>query len=114
MKPVLPTDKEIDELVAFLPLLYAGGITPIDRWAGGTTDQAGISTLSWPKYHPVVKEFYRVAAKKCWSDHEYLPNEAERMIHDEKVVNRASLVEIKTMLTFCVRGERFCEGHWAQ
>ena len=24
----------------------------------------------------------------------------------------ASLAQIKTMLTFCVRGERFCDGHW--
>ena len=25
----------------------------------------------------------------------------------------ASLSEIKTMLTYCVRGERFSDGHWA-
>ena len=24
----------------------------------------------------------------------------------------ASLAQIKTMLTFCVRGERFSDGHW--
>ncbi|MEI2789718.1 MAG: DUF6508 domain-containing protein [Steroidobacteraceae bacterium] len=27
-------------------------------------------------------------------------------------VRRASLDEIRTMLTYCVRGERFCDGHW--
>ena len=27
-------------------------------------------------------------------------------------VRRASLDEIRTMLTYCVRGERFCDGRW--
>jgi hypothetical protein len=33
------------------------------------------------------------------------------MLEDEARVRRASLDEIKTMLTYCVRGERFCDGH---
>jgi hypothetical protein len=28
------------------------------------------------------------------------------------VVKAADLTKIKTMLTFCVRGERFSDGHW--
>ena len=28
-------------------------------------------------------------------------------------IQRATLAEIKTMLTYCVRGERFGDGHWA-
>jgi hypothetical protein len=26
----------------------------------------------------------------------------------------ADLFQIKTMLAYCVRGERFCEGHWGE
>ena len=34
------------------------------------------------------------------------------MLEDEALVRRASMDEIRTMLTYCVRGERFSEGHW--
>jgi hypothetical protein len=34
------------------------------------------------------------------------------MLRDEELVRTASLAQIKTMLTFCVRGERFSDGHW--
>jgi hypothetical protein len=27
-------------------------------------------------------------------------------------VRNATLDQIKTMLTYCVRGERVCDGHW--
>jgi len=36
------------------------------------------------------------------------------MIKDEALIRTASLSQIKTMLTFCLRGERFSDGHWAQ
>ena len=36
------------------------------------------------------------------------------MSQDENAIKTASLSQIKTMLTFCVRGERFSDGHWAQ
>ncbi len=34
------------------------------------------------------------------------------MLEDQALVRRASISEIKTILTYCVRGERFSEGHW--
>ena len=37
----------------------------------------------------------------------------QRAIQDENFIKTADLSQIKTMLTFCVRGERFCDGHWA-
>ena len=36
------------------------------------------------------------------------------MIKDESLIQSASIPQIKTMLTFCVRGERFSDGHWAE
>jgi hypothetical protein len=45
-------------------------------------------------------------------DFDYVPQEAGRMLEDEAAVRRADLEQIKTMLTYCVRGERFGEGHW--
>ena len=45
-------------------------------------------------------------------DFDYVPQEAGRMLEDPALVRRASIDEIKAMLTYCVRGERFSEGHW--
>jgi hypothetical protein len=45
--------------------------------------------MPWPRYDAIVVRFFEAA-----------------------LVRRASLDQVKTMLTCCVRGERFGEGHW--
>jgi hypothetical protein len=112
VKTRAPTLLEIEELIAFLPRLYAEGFAPINRWNGGTKDQDGMITMPWPEYNETVLEFVEVASRECWTDPEYLINKARRMLENEYAIEAADLTKIKTMLTFCVRGERFCEGHW--
>ena len=108
-----PVLGEIEELVAFLPKLYADGFKPIRRWGGGEQNKNGGLTMPWPDYDEVVIEFFRAAGKDCWCDYAYHPEEAGRMLEDKEFVKVSSLSQIKTMLTYCVRGERFCDGHWA-
>ncbi len=36
------------------------------------------------------------------------------MIRDGEFIKIAPIKDIKTMLTYCVRGERFSDGHWAE
>lgn len=55
----------------------------------------------------MVVEFFRAAGAECWSDFDYIPEEAGRMLRDAAAVGTAKLDQIKTMLTYCVRGERF-------
>ena len=110
----LPTLQEIEELTAFLPGLCADGFSPIISWSGGEKQKDGSITMPYPSYHKVVEEFFHVAARECWLDFEYDPKQACKMLRDEKLIKTASLSEIKSMLTFCVRGERFSDGHWAQ
>jgi hypothetical protein len=62
----------------------------------------------------VVDEFFKAVSNECWLDFEYDPEEAYRMLKDEAAVKAADLAKIKTMLTFCVRGERFSDGHWEE
>jgi Family of unknown function (DUF6508) len=101
-------------LVAYLPRLYAEGFKPVIRWNGGNRGQDGVIHMPWPEYNPLVEEFYRLVGSECWLDYGYNPAEAARMIRDEEFVRSASLSQIKTMLTFCLRGERFADGHWAE
>ncbi len=112
MNSRLPTPQEIEELVSFLPRLYADGLTPIKRWVGGTKDENGVIILSWPEYEKVVEEFFQVASRDCWIDYAYSPEDSGRMIENDDCIKAADLAQTKTMLTFCVRGERFCDGHW--
>jgi hypothetical protein len=107
-----PTSQEIEALVSFLPRLYAEGFTPIESWGGGTKDKGGIFPM--PDYHRDVLEFFRIASSECWCDYDYDPGDARRMLENEAAVKAADLPRIKTMLTYCVRGERFCEGHWGE
>ena len=107
----LPTLQDIEELTTFLPRLYAEGFSPIVSWDGGEKRKDGSFTLPYPNYNPLVEEFFRTVAS-AWLDYEYNPEQAWQMLQDENAVKTASLSQIKTLLTFCVRGERFSDGHW--
>lgn len=109
---IAPTSRDIARLVAYLPRLYAPGFQPIVRWGGEEPDAEGNFAMPWPEYDPLVVEFFQCAAQACWSDYDYHAGEASRMLSDAERVAHASLDEIKTMLTFCARGERFYDGHW--
>jgi len=107
-----PTLHEIDELVAFLPRLTAEGFAPVREWGGGEKQADGAYVMPWPRYDAIVIRFFEAAGQDCWMDFDYVPQEAGRMLEDPALVRRATLDQVKTMLTYCVRGERFGEGHW--
>lgn len=113
-KTQLPTLQQIEALIAFLPRLYAEGFSPVESWSGGEKQKDGSFTIPYPNYNPVVEEFFRAVSSEGWLDHEYNPEQAYQMLKDENLVKTASLTQIQTMLTFCVRGERFSDGHWGE
>ena len=109
-----PTLQEVEALTAFLPRLYAEGFSPVTRWEGGGKNKDGSYNLPYPKYEKVVEEFYYSLGSEAWLDYDYNPERAYRMLKDENLIRTASLSQVRTMLTFCVRGERFSDGHWAE
>ena len=110
----LPTLSEIEALTAFLPRLYADGFSPVVHWDGGQKNNDGLLSLPYPQYDPLVEDFFHLLGSECWLDYGYDPAQAWAVLQDEARVKVASLSEVKTMLTFCVRGERFSDGHWAE
>lgn len=112
MKTRTPTSQDINELISYLPRLYVEGFSPIKKWNGGTKGQDGVITMPWPEYDKVVREFFRTASSECWIAYDYSPGKAARMLADENSIETSDINQIKTMLTYCVRGERFCDGHW--
>ena len=45
-----PTARDIENLLAFLPRLYAEGFTPIASWGGGEKEEDGAIVMPWPEY----------------------------------------------------------------
>jgi uncharacterized protein DUF6508 len=94
--------------------MYTEGFSPIVSWGGGKKQKDGSISVPYSNYHSLVEEFFRLVAIGGWLDYEYDPEQAYQMLKDENLIKTASLSQIKTMLTFCVWGERFSDGHWGQ
>ncbi len=110
----IPTLDEMETLTAYLPRLYAEGFSPVDHWYASEKLKDGSFTLPYPKYNPLVEEFFRHVSGDGWLDYEYNPEQAYQILKDENTVKTSSLEQIKSMLTFCARGERFSDGHWEE
>ena len=100
----------IDELLALLPAFEAEGFTAAKSWTGGETSP-GVHTWQVPIYVDAVRTFIDVASKDFWQDFEYIEKNAGQWLKRPGFIEQAGLEEIKTMLTFIIRGERFCDGH---
>ena len=93
---------------------YREGFKTVVLCGDGKKTDKGVVVMSWPKYEEAVIQFFSAAARECWSDSNYTSKNIGAMICDPEKVACATLQEIKSMLTWCVRGERFCDGHWGE
>lgn len=109
MKDEKVTLVEIEELLFFLPLFEEPNRKFVE-WVGGKEVESGVFQIPYPKYSEDVMKFFRLAKQPCWRDKNYLSNGSREMLQDENLIKNATIENIKTMLTFCVRGERFCDG----
>ena len=109
-----PTRQQVEALTVFLPRLYAPDFAPVLKWEGGQKQANGAYTMPYPSYDPLVEEFFDAVRHKGWVDTSYQPESSWQMLKDEAVVRSAGFDQIRQMLTYCVRGERFSDGHWEQ
>lgn len=112
MEEEIPTDEDMERLLSYLPLFDKPGRQFVKRWAGGEKLGEHSFNVSYPVYEEDVGHFFQLASQPCWNDTNYNPEAAGRMLEDELAVSNASIEGIRTMLAFCVRGERFCDGYW--
>lgn len=102
----LPTLTDIDALLAFMP-----GFRERERRFVRTEPSAA---NSWSyRYDPDVYAFFGVASAECWMDHDYDPERATMLLKDPRAIAGADLLTLRTLMTACVRGEKFCDGWWA-
>ena len=101
MRDAEVTTADMDALLAFLPLFEGAKFEPVLEWN------------PWPVYTAEVSDFFSLVGSSCWIDYDYLSHAASKKIDDDAFIGAASLDEIKTMLTLCMRSERFGDGSWA-
>ena len=107
-----PTARDIRDLIAFLPKLYADGFVPIKR-ARSKDGDGEIVAFPWAEYEGVVDEFMDCIRRECWLDYGYVPEEVQILIENEDAIGAATLPQIRAMLTYVLRGERFSDGWWS-
>lgn len=107
-----PTGRDADELIEYLPNLSDKGFAHTPRWLGGETGTNGVMTMPYPEYDPLVKEFFGKASRECWRDYLYTASSAPMIAEDRGFIAAAGVDDLRTLLTWAVRGERFCDGHW--
>lgn len=100
----------MDALLEFLPIFEAAGFKPVKSWVHGEL-RPGVHVMPYPVYREEVEAFMAAASQEAWADFRYTKKPANDWIRDSSFIARASLEQIKTMLTYVVRGERFCDGH---
>lgn len=108
-----PSQADFDQLLQFEKVITQPDFSPIRSWKGGKPLPDGSTTTLYPEYDPIVSRFYEAASAEAWRDEQYNPEEAQRMIAEPSKIAGASLEEIRSLLTYCARGERFADGHWA-
>ena len=108
-----PTTRDIEELVAFLPKLHERNARPIGKLITGRRTADGALIFPRYEYSETVESFFDTIRRQgCWLDTGYDPEEGQRLLMDETAVARATILEIRRLLTVVVRGERFCNGWW--
>jgi hypothetical protein len=104
------TKESIDQLLAFLPAFNCSRRF-VKGWRG-VADCPFNTGLPTRVYEEDVKLFFDAAAQPHWTDRAYSPQAAAEFLKDDQQIEQATLGEIKSLLTYCVRGERFMDGHW--
>ncbi|MCB8942184.1 MAG: hypothetical protein H6658_00265 [Ardenticatenaceae bacterium] len=97
------TPEKINQLLAFLPAFEQPDRDFLAGWRG-----------LHPQYAADVTAFFNLASDAVWMDYQYQPAEAGKLVADDAFIAQADLPAIKTMLTYCVRGERFSTGFWGE
>jgi len=100
----LPTRKEIGEMLKYLPIFSSKDFKPVIDSKPGEDNW-------FDEYSKDVNNFRALAMQDCWCDYKYSPEVSFEMIQRESFIEEATLHDVVTMLTFCIRRERVSEGY---
>jgi hypothetical protein len=105
MNQLTPSPSDIDALLEFLPVFKSISFDPCVK----SSNEAPVTSFA---YVDAVERFFSLASKECWADHQYVPSQMSKVYSDDLTIQTSPLNTIRSLLTYCVRAERFCDGAW--
>ena len=108
-------EQAVESVLSFREALEHRAKAPIKEWDGGRDPNSGVLTLPYPKYHADILDFFTALSVllSLWIPDatDYLDiSEKFRVDHNAVAVARPD--EVKALLTFVLRGEKYCDGFW--
>ena len=72
--------------------------------------------ITWPMMVncPEVSEFVQCLERDGWNVREYDIQECNEILGRLDKIKSADFNMVKRLLTYFIRGERFCDGHWVK
>ena len=110
--PTAAERKAARPLLELLPGMEAKGFEAAPSWGGGETSP-GVFHMPYPNYCEEIGRFIQLAHDEALIDREYVDKDVGEWLRRPAFVEQATLADVKSILTFMVRGERFCDGHIA-
>lgn len=108
----LPDLQEITRVVSYLPKLYPSEPVDYGTLSSLQPGSDGAVSFSHFDYSADVTRFFQAISADCWTDQEYEPERVEMLLEQPNYIEQANLEELVTLLTYCERGEKYCDGHW--
>jgi hypothetical protein len=100
----------VQRLVAYLPKFEEPGLIVCTN--PGAKMGNGVITISQPEYIPEVNEFFEIAA--LFADRDYPRKPVGSWLEEKSFIERANPGQLRTVLTWICRRERFCYGSFWQ
>lgn len=102
-QPPLPDAAAIAVLLQLGQAALAASIPSLWRSSGGFPS---------PRYPAALEAFFLAASEPPWSAPDYAPADCAQQVRAADGFAAADLATLRRLLTWMVRGERFCDGHW--
>ena len=104
---IVPTQEQIDKVTAYLENFR----DTEQEFMENKKDSRGLTLKNSYQYRQDVREFFALLNENEWDYLDYLSPEIRDYIKYPDKIQFATLKQIKGILTYCLKGERYVEGH---
>lgn len=104
---IVPKQEQIEKITSFLENFE----DTQQIFMENKKDNRGLTQKNSYEYRKDVKEFFTLLQEREWDYLDYLSPEIREFIKNPDKIQFATLKQIKGILTYCLKGERYVEGH---
>lgn len=105
----MPSPKDIARLICIHSTMQAQGIFQNVRpKASAQTNH--VIDLAGPDYSEAFNRFRMEICTPFWTDKSYSRHACAKRLRSQKMVEKCTLADLRKLLTYCWRSDRFCTG----